>query len=287
MKKMIQNFLKTPLFNSHLYKTAYWDNINKTIPKIIGTPRRLIIENTNHCNLKCDYCGNPVMKRAKGVMSNEMFFNIVDQAEAMGIEHLYAFGIGEPLMDKSYDQKVRYASRFIPDVHCVTNGVLLNHLLDVDYLGVTINDESVIPNLKETYRQRRGTRPFIEARLKEDTKHLAKLVKPYCDKVNVYINVTNWGKAVKGTTPMGNKFPCSDLWSTLYVCWDGRVALCCKDYECDKEIGNLNNMTLKEVWEGLGLFLCRRKHLKEIYQYPCDVCVSNTHLVNPWWRVEV
>ena len=287
MKTLARKILNTPLAKSYLYRWAYWKNIKRLIPKLLNKPRRLIVENTNLCNLKCWYCGNPQMKRPKGTMSNEMFYNIVDQAKEIGIEHLYAFGIGEPLLDEDYNSKVLYASSFIPDVHCVTNGTLLTYLPFVDYLGVTINDRSVIPNLKKVWLQRRGKLPFIEARLKEDTEYLIPEVKPYCDKVDVYINVTNWGKEVKGTTPMGIKFPCSDLWSTLYICWDGRVALCCKDYECSAQIGDLKTSSLKEIWESKELAVWRGLHLQEKYNYPCDVCLSNTHLVNPWWRVEL
>lgn len=288
-KKLAQKLLQTPLFNNPLYKWVYMKHTHSLIPKLLGRPRRVIVENTNHCNLQCSFCPNPVMKRKKGVMSYELFCRIVDECVVLGIEHLYHFGIGEPLIDRDYEKKNRYAKeRGIEDLHTVTNGVLLDRIPTCDYLGITINDESVIPNVKKMWEQRKGNIPEIECRLKEDTAHLAPLLKPYCDKVDVYLNITSWGDVIKGNVPHGIKFPCSDLWSSMFVTWEGKVALCCKDYECKFELGDLNKDSIADVWKGSRLADIRDRHLKYPYDPSiCKGCESNTHLVNPYWRVEL
>lgn len=287
-KRLIQQILNTPLFRNPIYRYFYWQQVKRLIPKLIDRPRRVIVENTNYCNLKCSFCPNPIMERPKGFMSFDLWKKIVDQCVELGIEHIYHFGIGEPLLDKDYRDKCFYAKcQGIKDLHCVTNGVLLKTLPLTDYVGITVNDEKVIPNVARIFKQKEGInrKVEIECRLKEDTAHLKPKLKNICDKVDIYLNITSWGDKIKGNVPKGLKFPCSDLWSSMFILWDGQAALCCKDYEGSFNFGNLNNIPLIEAWRNMNNV--RKVHLKNLYVGICANCESNTHLVNPYWRVEL
>ena len=293
MKHLIQKVLQTKLIDNSLYRKAYWWNVNRLIPKLLNKPRRVIIENTNHCNLDCSFCPNQRMKRNKGTMSEELFKSIINQCVEERIEHVYIFGVGEPLLDSDYYDKVWYAKNMgIPDVHCVTNGILLKELPWVDYLGISVDatlgtkyEDVVLDNMKRVWKQRQSRDVIIEARFKEYGDF--RKWRPYCNKIGVYINITNWGSEIKSQVPKGVQFPCSDLWSSLYIGWDGKVHLCCKDYECDVQIGDLKKDSLINIWHSPILQWYRANHKNGDYNYICEGCVSNTHLVNPWWRVEL
>ena len=292
-KRAIQKLLQTRPFKSRLYKDLYKWNVKRLIPALLDKPRRIIVENTNLCNLDCNFCPNQRMKREKGIMNMTLFKNIIAECKKENIEHVYIFGIGEPLLDPQYYEKVRWArDEGIKDIHCVTNGILLRRLPWVDYLGISVDatlgtkyEPVVLENMERIWEERKWRDVFIEARFKEYGNY--EKYRKVCNKIGVYINVTNWGTAIKSRVPEGIQFPCSDLWSSMYITWDGRVALCCKDYECQEPIGWLKNNSLMEIWNGYSLRWFREMHLRDKYMSICKGCASNTHLVNPWWRVEL
>mgnify|MGYP003730924787 CR=1 FL=1 len=47
--------------------------------------------------------------------------------------------------------------------------------------------------------------------------------------------------------------PCTFLWYALFVLWDGTIVPCCVDWWGDYALGNINDMTLKEAWNGTKL----------------------------------
>mgnify|MGYP001042407449 FL=1 len=57
------------------------------------------------------------------------------------------------------------------------------------------------------------------------------------------------------------KEPCISLFSTIVISAEGRVALCCLDSEFNYELGNINDKTIKEVWNGETIREYRKMHL--------------------------
>ena len=45
-------------------------------------------------------------------------------------------------------------------------------------------------------------------------------------------------------------YPCYRQWLTFTVLWDGRVALCCADFDGRVILGDLRTSTIREVWNG-------------------------------------
>jgi hypothetical protein len=43
-------------------------------------------------------------------------------------------------------------------------------------------------------------------------------------------------------------FPCSLIFHTIYVMSDGKVALCCMDFDAKTELGDLNKQSIREVY---------------------------------------
>jgi len=73
-------------------------------------------------------------------MSEQLFKTIIDQGVSAGVTDVLLQGFGEPLLDKEYVSKVRYAKKAgIKRVHCVTNGILLGKVTAEELLRAGID----------------------------------------------------------------------------------------------------------------------------------------------------
>lgn len=45
-------------------------------------------------------------------------------------------------------------------------------------------------------------------------------------------------------------FPCQHLWKNLVIAWNGDVVPCCYDYDAKVVLGNVNEQSLDEIWNG-------------------------------------
>lgn len=158
--------------------------------------------------------------------------------------------------------------------------------------------KTILKNIDQLIKIRKfynSKKPHIQLRFKDfelNKGELKNFIQAYTgcvDEINIYMNITNWpGSTVNNNLPKGIpmiKFPCRNLWSTLFITHDGRAALCCQDYECQVELGNLNNETIMDVWRSERLRAIRQTHLQDKFDSVsvCRDCVVNTHYVSPWW----
>jgi radical SAM protein with 4Fe4S-binding SPASM domain len=65
----------------------------------IPGPGALMIETTVRCNLLCPMCPRTGAGYPNEDMPDELLYNLVDDFAAMGGDHIYLYGLGEPLMD--------------------------------------------------------------------------------------------------------------------------------------------------------------------------------------------
>jgi radical SAM protein with 4Fe4S-binding SPASM domain len=73
----------------------------------------------------------------------------------------------------------------------------------------------------------------------------------------------------------GTYYPCSHLWFSLIVAYDGKVHLCCRDTEGDHVIADTATEELDEIWNGAEFQRLRRLHAQGRYAEiatcePCD-----------------
>lgn len=146
--------------------------------------------------------------------------------------------------------------------------------------------------LKKKYNR---AKPIIEIRFKDfkvNKGELSVFIKKYrdrVDRVNIYMNIFHWpGSDIRMTIPTNHllRFPCYSLWTNLYVAFNGVVPLCCQDYECRHELGDVARDTLLDIWDGQKLRKARDLHLQGRYEENiiCSDCLINSHLVTPWWE---
>jgi radical SAM protein with 4Fe4S-binding SPASM domain len=73
-----------------------------------------------------------------------------------------------------------------------------------------------------------------------------------------------------------NSFPdrCARLWLNPVITWDGKVLPCCFDKDADHVLGNLNEDTFRDIWNGPRYQIFRKSLLSG--RYMTDICRNCT-----------
>ncbi len=86
--------------------------------------------------------------------------------------------------------------------------------------------------------------------------------------------------------------PCTNIWYSMVVLWDGSVALCCQDWYNENCIGNIRDSSLEAMWNGQVIVAVRELLAKKEFRQievcsKCDLLwrplvrgVPNVNLVN-------
>lgn len=267
------------------------------------------IETTNACNGECGYCPRFSMQRPIGVMDKALYRRIVDECAKMGVKSFHLQNYGEPLLDPHLIQRISYAKeKGIDNVTIFSNGLLLNEELSCELIRAGLDDFCVSIDPPGDWEEDRNVRKKLPPdRIAENIRNFSLLkrerntAKPriiitattsdrdnpriqefkekwlsYADKV-IISPVHNWGRK---ETLDGKKEPkpCLRLWYTLTVLWDGRVALCCVDYDGKYIMGDLKDTNIKEIWNSGSYRSARRQSLQN--RYEGDILCRNCTLPN-------
>lgn len=265
-----------------------------------GMPEIVQIESTNICNAKCVFCPRDDMHRKQGIMSVELFQKIVDEAAALGITHIRMHNYGEAFIDKRLVEKVRYAKeKGIKEVGVISNGSLITEKvalgmieagldainISVDASGKEVFESTriglkynkVIANIERLVRLRAESgrrRPklilsFVRQNNSADEQAFIEHWRTIADKVHV-TDLHNWAGTLN--TESDVNYPCYRPWLTFTVLWDGRVSLCCADFDGRNVLGNLNTSTIQEIWNAEPYRNARRQHLESGGPDICRAC---------------
>jgi radical SAM protein with 4Fe4S-binding SPASM domain len=263
-------------------------------------PEIVQIESTNICNAKCVFCPRDDMHRKQGIMTLELFRKIVDEAVALGITHIRMHNYGEAFIDKRLVEKVRYAKeKGIQEVGVISNGSLITEkvaagmieagldaiTLSVDASGkevfestrIGLKYDKVIANIERLVRLRAESgmrRPklilsFVRQNNSADEHAFIEHWRTIADKVHV-TDLHNWAGTLN--TESDVNYPCYRPWLTFTVLWDGRVSLCCADFDGKTILGNLNASTIEEIWNAEPYRNARRQHLESGGPDICRSC---------------
>ena len=290
---------------------ASYKSSTSVVPTI---PHALNIETTNTCNLNCLMCQTKLSRRPKGYMDLSLYRKVIGLTKDEGISEVQLFTVGEPFMHKEIGEHLRIASKNNLHAHLSTNGQILGpqhiqYLLEFPPAGIQF---SVDGATKETYEKvRRGgdferlisnlhqLRDNMEKAnihipitiksviLEENTHELLLFFDVFKEFVDGIRNISfhfpdtlsadeekTWFKKL-GYKP-ASKIPCSLLWSTPSVLWDGQVSACCRDFHGELIMGNIFEETLFDIWHGERYNSIRRKHLSgNVHDVsPCNKCIS-------------
>ena len=263
-------------------------------------PEIVQIESTNICNAKCVFCPRDEMHRRQGIMSVELFRKIVDECVTFGITHVRMHNYGEAFMDRKLVEKVKYAKdRGIKEVGMISNGSLItDHVargmidagldainISVDASGkevfestrVGLKYDKVIANIERLVRLRaeRGKRrpklilSFVRQNNSADEQAFIEHWRAIADKIHI-TDLHNWAGTLN--TESDVNYPCYRPWLTFTVLWDGRVSLCCADFDGKTILGDLNTQSIAEIWNADPYRDVRRQHLESGGPDICRAC---------------
>jgi MoaA/NifB/PqqE/SkfB family radical SAM enzyme len=263
-------------------------------------PEIVQIESTNICNAKCVFCPRDEMHRRQGIMSIELFRKIADECVALGITHVRMHNYGEAFIDKQLVEKVAYAKqKGVREVGVISNGSLITETvargmidagldainISVDAAGkevfeatrVGLKYDKVIANIERLVRIRAESgkrRPklilsFVRQSNSTDEQAFIEHWRTIADKVHV-TDLHNWAGTLN--TESDVNYPCYRPWLTFTVLWDGRVSLCCADFDGKVILGDLNTSSIREIWNAEPYRLARKQHLESGGPDICRAC---------------
>jgi hypothetical protein len=263
-------------------------------------PEIVQIESTNICNAKCVFCPRDEMHRRQGIMTVELFRKIVDECVELGITHVRMHNYGEAFIDRQLVEKVRYAKqKGIREVGVISNGSLITEAvargmveagldainISVDAAGkevfettrVGLKYDKVIANIERLVRIRAESgkrRPklilsFVRQNNTADEQAFIEHWRAIADKVHV-TDLHNWAGTLN--TESDVNYPCYRPWLTFTALWDGRVSLCCADFDGKIILGDLNTSSIREIWNAEPYREARRQHLESGGPDICRAC---------------
>ena len=263
-------------------------------------PEIVQIESTNICNAKCVFCPRDDMERRQGIMDMALFRRIVDECVELGIEHVRMHNYGEPFVDRALVEKVRYAKqKGVPQVGMISNGSLITEtaargMIDagLDAINISVDAsgkdtfektrlglkyDKVIANIERLLALRDAagtTRPklilsFVRQNNSEDERAFIEHWRKRADKIHI-TDLHNWAGTLNQRSDVN--YPCYRPWLTFTALWDGRVSLCCADFDGRTILGDLRTSTIREVWNSDTYRAVRRQHLESGGPDICRSC---------------
>ena len=292
-----------------------------TLRRSRNFPVSLHIEPTNACNLHCGMCPQGDSSYPSGFMEFEVFRSLVD--ECANYPQCYYFILhkdGESFLHPEFLEFISYLRFRIPSsyIYIATNGHFLEPKINaklieygVDSLSVSLraatpetyesihhnsNYQNVVNGIKALilYKERKGAaRPEISLQIIDchQTRNEIELFKRQWKEypVKTYVKeFINWGGArSKGSMKerLPDRFPCVYLWTRPAVNWDGKVSICCLDWDRKSIIGKLPEQSLYEIWQGEAMTRYRNSHLENNYEQSklCKHCNRWVYLINPFF----
>ncbi len=294
--------------------------------RLLAFPRKVQIETTAACNANCVMCPHYSIKRDRGAMDQGLFRRIVDECASApeGVDELYPFLNGELFLTPGWENYLAYAREKLrrTKISLFTNGSLLNganaaSLLEIgpDHVNVSFDGtdkatyeavrrnlrfEEVEENIRSLVSRRaalRLARPRITLSIVEMERTapgIPDFVKRWSGVVDaVTVEPFNtWTGAVGDLAVPGRparpRVPCPRLWYNLTVLNSGKAALCCLDYEGKVPLGDLNSMSVREVWRGAAARELRAAHERGLYAglTLCENCDYGKYQAEtPFWWV--
>lgn len=306
--------LPVALIREAVRKVNYHNLERRRFPLVIH------VEVTNACNAQCVMCPQSRMQRKITYIKDDLYRRIVDECAQEDLRSFWTFMVGEPLINKTLSDKIRYAKqKGIKKVGFFTNAALLKGKLAQEIIDSGINHitisfdaldketfesirpplkfDTIVTNIKDFIQLRNKSkkhRPFVAiefVRLDNNQKQARAFMRHWEKIVDaVYISsAVNWTGEIE-TKPVSQRTyqkrrPCLRLWRNLVIHADGRVAICCYDYEGRIIIGDVNQQSIKDIWQGEKLKHLRQRHLQgefdklklcaycDVWHYPSDA----------WW----
>ncbi len=300
-----------------LYAFFYWRKIRSDAKRLSSTPPRINVEVTNYCNSDCVFCPRGSMTRKQGSMQMTLFKKIVKEAAKLGVKDITLSFMGEPLLDKTFLEKIMFAKKNRLNVSFFSNASLIDEVaaekivssgtdsitISIDALsektfqklrrGISLNAvEAGIEALLKKRNELNSVTPaiflnFIMTKSNQDEINgFAKKWQDRVESINFafprnFASSVNLDEKSPHISTVMEKLPCRLLWTDFFITWDGKVVLCCEDFNATHILGDISKQKLAEIFKGQALQNLRKMHLESKRQNVglCQKCTRKTI----WW----
>ncbi len=266
-------------------------------------PLHVDLETTSKCNMNCPMCFRKNLKEI-GHMDWDIFTTIVDECADNGLYSVRLSWRGEALIHPQIFDMIDYAVKRIPNVSFLTNTYYVTpevseFLIEkgLAYLGCSFD------GIGDVYDRVRSPAKFEDSLnkmryLKEKRDKLG-LRKPqiracsiwpaisanpqaYYDclsQVSDLVVVNNYKDFSDSPNPIPD-FVCQYPWERLMVAFNGRVQCCTGWNSDDISLGNIPELSLREMWHGQKLHNLRELHMKKrrMEVGGCSICRHGNRL---------
>lgn len=256
--------------------------------KIPQYPKQVHIEITTDCQLNCFFCPIRKVRKNRGTpLSDDEIISLIHQAADLRVDYLDFVNYGETLLHPKWFEFVMLANALMGagKVGMVTNGTVMNDalaeqivassfglfMISVDgfskecYESVRVgaNRDAVYENVEHylnflVKRKIPGHPPLIAMTVCEKNEQDVPAFLEYWNKRRAVVktyNCTGRGGEKPFTKPNAN--PCAVILDGLWVLNDGRVTICCEDWQGRCVVGETRQDSLRDIWNG---GLCRVFH---------------------------
>lgn len=266
--------------------------------------KKIYIEITNNCNLKCSFCSE--VKRKRRFMTTEEFENILIKIKDY-TDYIYLHIKGEPLLHPNIIEFLRLADKYNLKVNLTTNGTLfskvakeLSECNSLRKINFSLHSENSLDNYCEEifknvellkdkiiiYRLWTLKNNQLDSKSQEIVDKIRKyynLPQETVDKIytsnnikiksTIYVDKDNEFSWPEVTTHKSNGY-CYALKTQIGILVDGTVVPCCLDSNGVVNLGNIFKESLEEIINS-EKYISLKKSFQD--RKPCEkLCQSCT-----------
>lgn len=258
-------------------------------------PFAIDIESTNACNLDCFFCPRKEAEKGIGMIDFGLFKRLVDECAERGpVRKIGLHKDGEPLAHPRLVEMVGY----IRDcgaaevISFTSNGILMKPAKARELVDAGLNDLSFSIDAvdENTYRQTKGKDKY--RLVEENVRHFLQTKPPQVKVTVKFIRMReslgqeqafierwkdsgadvlvteyhDWSGSVRDSSLFNLSgsaaYACENPWYALAVNWDGKVSICCVDWDSQGVVGDANLRSIHDIWHGEELRRIRELHLE-------------------------
>ncbi len=275
-------------------------------------PRALGIETVGRCNATCGFCPHSELERNRLEMPEELFEKILRDLAEFPRDwplRVYPNMVNEPFMDKRIFERLAGIQDVLPNavITAFTNfnvlpkgwkkkiagvrnlnvNVSFNAAEAEEYKAVMgIDFERTVKNLRDLMALNRETgllkQPIVLSRVMDGSERDAKYrhdckraFEGFEEDRDYMVHVkprTNWlGATEDDPSPVPYFYPCG-AWYDMNIMCTGQVPLCCIDSKGDWAVGDVNEQSILEIYNGPKFRGLRATVDRREDADPCDKC---------------
>lgn len=262
-------------------------------------PKRVELELSNSCNLRCTYCPRSHLKNPSGFMDKKLFIKVIDEITEFPETVLVLHRRGESLLHPEFNALLGYIAGKFKEVQMATNATLLmpdkfeaiikaltfiSFSIDIpqvfDLTRKPAKYSAVENNIKRFLDHNKG-RVRTQVSMvetcqtpKENVELFKKIWGGKVDRIRIYEEHSIGGVFGSIRNPRKERKPCIMPFYEMLVYYDGKVGRCNHDW-VGEPMGDLNAETIRQIWLNKRYEALRREHSNlKLTDHLCAKCDS-------------